>query len=129
MNGKYYSGRAKASRLMYEPTTGSMYELQVINARPITEEAEPMRYALRNRDKLKEAFGEPFYLELIKCLSKHFQSNAANDRHEIAGVSHPCIKVAGMEAGTTHIFAVLGQTYDVVRLAYYKTEGKSYGKR
>ncbi len=81
-----------------------------------------MRYALRNQEKLKEAFGEPFYIELINCLSRHFQSDSVNDRHQIEGVSHPVIKVAGLSHGTTYIFAVLGQTYDVVRLAFYKTE-------
>lgn len=110
------------SKLMREPVTGRFYTLQVFTGSPVTKEPDRMRYALRNRDKLKEAFGEPFYIELIKCLSRHFQSDVANDRHQIEGVSLPAIKVTGLTSGTTHIFVVLGQTYDVVRLAYYKTE-------
>lgn len=110
------------NKLIREPATGSIYTLQVFDGSPVPNTPDPMRYALRNRDKLKEAFGEAFYVELIKCLSRHFQSNIANDRHQIEGVSHPVIKVAGLSNGTTHIFVVLGQTYDVVRLAYYKTE-------
>ena len=110
------------NKLMREPQTGSFYTLQVFDGFPVKDTPEPMRYALRNRDKLKEAFGEPFYIELIKCLSRHFQSDRVNDRHQIEGVSLPVIKVAGITQGSTHIFAVLGQTYDVVRLAYYKTE-------
>lgn len=109
-------------RLMREPVTGRFYTLQVFTGSHVKDTDKPMRYALRNRDKLKEAFGEPFYIELIKCLSQHFQSNVANDRHQIEGISYPVIKVAGVSHGTTHIFAVLGQIYDVVRLAYYKTE-------
>lgn len=110
------------NKLMREPVTGSIYKLQVFDGFPVSNTPEPMRYALRNRDKLKEAFGEAFYIELIKCLSRHFQSDSANDRCQIEGVSRPVIKVAGLSHGTTHIFVVLGQTYDVVRLAYYKTE-------
>lgn len=110
------------NKLMREPVTGSFYTLQVFTGAPVKDTPDPMRYALRNRDKLKEAFGEPFYIELIKCLSRHFQSDSANDRCQIEGISHPAIKVAGLSNGTTHIFVVLGQTYDVVRLAYYKTE-------
>lgn len=110
------------NKLMREPVTGSFYTLQVITGTPVKDTPCPMRYALRNQDKLKKAFGEPFYIELIKCLSRHFQSDRANDRCQIEGVSHPAIKVAGLSNDTTHIFVVLGQTYDVVRLAYYKTE-------
>lgn len=110
------------NKLMREPQTGCFYTLQVFSGSPVKDTPDPMRYALRNREKLKEAFGEPFYIELIKCLSRHFQSDRANDRHQIEGISCPVIKVAGLSCGTTHIFAVLGQTYDVVRLAYYKTE-------
>lgn len=109
------------NKLMREPATGRFYTLQVFAGSLAKDKPDTMRYALRNRDKLKEAFGEPFHIELIKCLSGHFQSNVANDRHQIEGVSHQVIKVAGLSSGTTHIFAVLGQTYDVVRLAYYKT--------
>lgn len=109
------------TKLMREPATGVFYTLQVFTGHTVTDTPEPMRYALRNRDKLKEAFGEAFYIELVKCLSRHFQSDRANDRHQIEGISHPVIKVAGLTHGTTHIFVVLGQTYDVVRLAYYKT--------
>ena len=110
------------NKLMREPVTGRFYTLQVFTGSPVNDSPDPMRYALRNRDKLKEAFGEPFYIELVKCLSRHFQSDSANDRRQIEGISYPVIKVAGLSHGTMHIFAVLGQKYDVVRLAYYKTE-------
>ena len=110
------------NKLMREPVTGSIYTLQVFDGSPVSNTPEPMRYALRNREKLKDAFGEAFYIELIKCLSRHFQSDSTSDRCQIEGISRPVIKVAGLSHGTTHIFVVLGQTYDVVRLAYYKTE-------
>lgn len=91
------------NKLMREPVTGSIYKLQVFDGFPVSNTPEPMRYALRNRVKLKEAFGEAFYIELIKCLSRHFQSDSANDRCQIEGVSRPVIKVAGLSHGTTLI--------------------------
>lgn len=108
-------------KLMREPVTGRFYTLQVFTGSLTKDKPDSMRYALRNRDMLKEAFGEPFYIELVKCLSRHFQSNVANDRHQIEDVSRPVIFVDGLSSRTKHIFVVLGQTYDVVRLAYYKT--------
>ena len=80
-----------------------------------------MRFALRNKDKLIQAFGEPFYCELVECLKKHFESDTANDRFRIEGLNKEAIKVTSSTAGKVHIFAVIGQMYDVVKLAYYKT--------
>jgi hypothetical protein len=81
-----------------------------------------MRFALRNKDKLIQAFGEPFYCELVECLKKYFESDTANDRCSIDGLNKEAIKVTSSTAGRIHIFAVIGQMYDVVKLAYYKTE-------
>lgn len=81
-----------------------------------------MRFALRNKDKLIQAFGDPFYCELVECLKKHFESDTANDRCRIEGLNKEAIKVTSSTAGKIHIFAVIGQMYDVVRLAYYKTK-------
>lgn len=80
-----------------------------------------MRFALRNKNKLIQAFGEPFYCELVECLKKHFENDTANDRHRIEGLNKEAIKVTSNTAGKVHIFAVIGQMYDVVKLAYYKT--------
>lgn len=80
-----------------------------------------MRFALRNKSKLIKAFGEPFYCELIKCLTNHFKCNAAIDSNEIEGLEYQVINVPSeRDADKIYQFAITGQMYDVLRLAYYK---------
>lgn len=64
------------NKLMREPQTGCFYTLQVFSGSPVKDTPDPMRYALRNREKLKEAFGEPFYIELIKSFRATFKATA-----------------------------------------------------
>ena len=80
-----------------------------------------MRFALRNKSKLIKAFGEPFYCELIKCLNNHFKCNAAIASSQIEGLKYQIINVT-CERETDEIFqfVIIGQMYDVLRLAYYK---------
>ncbi|MDH6308086.1 hypothetical protein M2451_002605 [Dysgonomonas sp. PFB1-18] len=79
-----------------------------------------MRFALRNKSKLIKAFGEPFYLQLIKCLSNHFESNVQIDRLEIEGLNYQVIEVP-KSSSEIYQFAVTREMYDVLTLAYYKT--------
>lgn len=78
-----------------------------------------MRFALRNKSKLIKAFGEPFYLQLIKSLENHFKSNAQIDRLEIEGFNYQVVEVK--KADDIIQFAITGEKYDVLTLAYYKT--------
>lgn len=80
-----------------------------------------MRFALRNKSKLIKAFGEPFYCELIKCLTNHFKCNAAIERCQIEGLDYQIINVPSQQ-DTDKIFqfVITGQMYDVLKLAYYK---------
>ncbi len=81
-----------------------------------------MRFALRNKSKLIKAFGEPFYCELIKCLSNHFKCNTAIESAQIEGLDYQIINVSSeQDANKVYQFAITGQMYDVLRLAYYKT--------
>ncbi len=81
-----------------------------------------MRFALRNKSKLIKAFGEPFYCELIKCLTNHFKCNTAIESYQIEGLEYQVINVPSeRDADKVYQFAITGQMYDVLRLAYYKT--------
>lgn len=81
-----------------------------------------MRFALRNKSKLIKAFGEPFYRELIKCLTSHFKCNAAIESREIDGLEYRIFNVASnLDTNKVYQFAITGQVYDVLKLAYYKT--------
>lgn len=81
-----------------------------------------MRFALRNKSKLIKAFGEPFYRELIKCLTSHFKCNAAIESYQIESLEYQVINVPSeRDENKVYQFAITGQMYDVLRLAYYKT--------
>lgn len=81
-----------------------------------------MRFALRNKSKLIKAFGEPFYCELIKCLQNHFKRNAAIESSRIEGLEYQVINVScERDTNKVYQFAITGQMYDVLKLAYYKT--------
>lgn len=81
-----------------------------------------MRFALRNKSKLIKAFGEPFYHELIKCLTSHFKRNAAIESYRIESLEYQVINVPSeRDADKVYQFAITGQVYDVLKLAYYKT--------
>lgn len=80
-----------------------------------------MRFALRNKSKLIKAFGEHFYCELIKCLTNHFKCNAAIESYQIEGLEYQVINVPSeQDTNKVYQFAITGQMYDVLRLAYYK---------
>lgn len=81
-----------------------------------------MRFALRNKSKLIKAFGESFYCELIECLTIHFKYNVAIENNQIDGLEYQIINVPSeRDTDKVYQFAITGQIYDVLKLAYYKT--------
>ena len=81
-----------------------------------------MRYALRNKSKLIKAFGEPFYLQLIESLTRHFKSNTQIERLDAEELNYQIVEVQNVNEVLQ--FAVTGEKYDVLTLAYYKTINK-----
>ena len=118
-----------AAALKWEASTGSIYELQICNGHPVADEAEPMRYALRNRDSIKASCGDEFYIELVKCLSHYFKTHDEPVLLSVDGLDMPAITMAGLTPHSTHIFAVLAQKYDVITLSYYKTTSNNGSNR
>lgn len=84
-----------------------------------------MRFALRNKTKLINAFGETYYNELIASIND-FQSNHTPDCHywneaiqkemlDIPSNTHP---------GTIFTFAIVSEMWDVITLAYFSANNK-----
>lgn len=78
-----------------------------------------MRFALRNKTKLISAFGEPFYLQLTKCLTEYFKTNTQIERLDVEGLNYQIVQVE--KVNEVLQFAITGEKYDVLTLAYYKT--------
>ena len=80
-----------------------------------------MRYALRNQKKIETAFGTDFLKILIKSLDYHFKNNEVitTDPNYI-NQPYPIILVKNIQPNTDSEFElyIIGQKYDVYRLAY-----------
>lgn len=84
-----------------------------------------MRFALRNRNKLIEAFGEEYYSTLIKSLEIYFgrvnEKSFEDSLYSMEGFEHKFINVmsCGKQSEATFQFAIISWEFDVVRLAYF----------
>ena len=76
-----------------------------------------MRFALRNKSRIKQAYGDAFCEDMICCLRDYFKSNQHITRIKKDGYSHEFISVPGKES--SYQFAVVGEKYDVLTLAYF----------
>ena len=77
-----------------------------------------MRFALRNRSKLIQAFGEDEYNRILSSLKLY-----ALDRYEpettlINEVKYPILSIRS-PGGVTYQFAIVGSKWDVIHVAYY----------
>lgn len=79
-----------------------------------------MRFALRNKTKLINAFGEAYYNELIASINS-FQSNYTPDCHYWNEAIQK--EMLDMPSSThldkTFSFAIVSEMWDVITLAYY----------
>lgn len=76
-----------------------------------------MRFALRNKSRIKQAYGEAFCDDMMCCLEKYFQLNQDIPRSKKDGYTHEFISVPGSDG--TFQFAIVGEKYDVLTLAYF----------
>lgn len=76
-----------------------------------------MRFALRNKHKIEKAFDKDFLGRLMFCLNKYSKTRKTYLTQELDGY-----KAIGIESKNhKHYFIVISQTYDVVKVAYYKS--------
>lgn len=75
-----------------------------------------MRFALRNKIRIKQAYGEAFCDDIVYCLKEYFQANQDIPRSKKDGYTHEFISVPGR--GCLYQFAIVGEKYDVLTLAY-----------
>lgn len=76
-----------------------------------------MRFALRNKSRIKQAYGDSFCEDMVCCLKDYFQTNQIIPRNKKDGYTHEFIFVPGKES--LYQFAVVGEKYDVLTLAYF----------
>lgn len=76
-----------------------------------------MRFALRNKSRLIESFGNDLYEDIINSLKSYFENNSEVERPKKDGYNHDFISVPGTKC--TYQFAIVRQQYDVLTLAYY----------
>lgn len=76
-----------------------------------------MRFALRNKSRIKQAYGEAFCDNMIRCLKEYFLINQDIPRSKKDGYTHEFISVPGSNG--TLMFAIVGEKYDVLTLAYF----------
>lgn len=75
-----------------------------------------MRYALRNQDKLKEAFGDDGLKRMKDSLDSHFKEMAVLQVEKLEGDKYPTMAVH--DRLQTITFFVTTQMFDVVHLAF-----------
>lgn len=85
-----------------------------------------MRFALRNKSRIIESFGNDFYENMIISLKSYFENNSEVERHKKDGYNHDFISVPGTKC--TYQFAIVRQQYDVLTLAYYPASNQVNNK-
>lgn len=81
-----------------------------------------MRYALRNQDKIKVAFNQDFLDNLINSLNEAFEDNSFNVITYPPGEIYHLLTVNDIGHAKGSIdFYIIGQVYDVYKLAYKET--------
>ncbi|MBR8535427.1 hypothetical protein KDU71_07630 [Carboxylicivirga sediminis] len=81
------------------------------------------RYALRNQQKIQQAFGVDFLRLLLASLKEHFNSHIEIEEHTYDNEKFRVIHVPNVQPNTDSFFEfyVIAKKYDVYRLAYKST--------
>lgn len=79
-----------------------------------------MRFALRNKTKLIQAFGEDEYNRILSSLKQYALDRYKPETHSQDGVRYPILDVCS-PGEIIYQFAVIGSMWDVIHVAYYKT--------
>lgn len=90
-----------------------------------------VRYALRNKAKIEKYLGRKFLKDLLESLDSFIEKKVGENLHNLElsptkykGKSFNAIEVESSSEDLIHIFIVVGITYDVYKLAYFKTKDK-----
>ena len=75
-----------------------------------------MRFALRNKSRIKQAYGDAFCDAMVCCLKDYFLMNQDIPRSKKDGYTHEFVSVPGRDC--SYQFAIVGEKYDVLTLAY-----------
>lgn len=76
-----------------------------------------MRFALRNKGRIKQAYGDAFCDDMVRCLKDYFLINQDIPRSKKDGYTHEFVSVPGRDC--SYQFAIVGEKYDVLTLAYF----------
>lgn len=76
-----------------------------------------MRFALRNKSRIKQAYGADFCDNMTRCLKEYFLINQDIPRCKKDGYTHDFITIT--DSGCSYQFAIVGEKYDVLTLAYF----------
>lgn len=84
-----------------------------------------MRFALRNKTKLINAFDEDYYNLLIESLKQYFANNETIHSYSVEGEKYQFIDIPNVQPQTDSFFqfAIIEKKYDVLTLAYYSCFG------
>lgn len=77
-----------------------------------------MRFALRNKSKLIQAFGEDEYNRILSSLKQYALDRDDPETTLHDGVKYPILNVCS-PGEMIYQFAVLGSKWDVIHVAYY----------
>lgn len=77
-----------------------------------------MRFALRNKTKLIQAFGEDKYNRILSSLKQYALDRSEPETTNLDGIKYPVFKVCSSD-GTIYQFAVIGSKWDVIHVAFY----------
>lgn len=78
-----------------------------------------MRFSLRNQSKIETELGNTFIKQLLESLNKHFKENTVIEEIKSNEVNYKTIEVKGITRNK-YIMCIVGKTYDVYNLAFYK---------
>lgn len=77
-----------------------------------------MRFALRNKTKLIQAFGEDEYNRILSSLKQYAKERDEPETKLLDGVQYPILSVCS-PGEAIYLFAVIGSKWDVIHVAYY----------
>lgn len=82
-----------------------------------------MRFALRNKTKLIQAFGEDEYNRILSSLKQHALVRDIPETTSLDSVKYPILNVRS-PGEKIYQFAVLGSRWDVIHVAFYGATNK-----
>ena len=80
--------------------------------------ATKFRFALRKQAKIQEALGKETLDRILKSLKTHFENSNTIETQTPLGARYPLLIIDDVGRNNMMAFHVVGQTYNVYRLAF-----------